>query len=150
MNGLQEVHFLIVRRHLVIFAFLAPLRPPHCSASFRLFGDLLGYSIFYWSPTLSWMLRTSLLGAFLAIRRTPRCPASSWLLGPPWLLCVILATQCPSALPYSYLAIFSVCPSPLACRCSPWPSWSWSLPALVAARWHPSGWHVLGTYLIVW
>ena len=53
-----------------LYAPLAPLRPPHCSASFRLFGDLSGYPTFSWSPARAWMLKASLLGALPPIWRT--------------------------------------------------------------------------------
>ena len=61
----------------------------------RPFDDLLGYPTFSWLPALSlmFMFSTSLLDTLPSIRRTPHCPASSWLLGSPCLLCAILATR---------------------------------------------------------
>ena len=89
--------FLLARRSLVDSARLVPLCPPHCSAPFRWFGDLHGYPTSFWSPALSWMLSTSLPDALPPIRRTPRCPVSSWSLGPPCLLWITMATRFSSA-----------------------------------------------------
>ena len=69
---------------------------------------------------------------------SPDYSVPSWLLGALlWLLGALLVHR-----------RFPVCSSPLAIRYPQWPSWS--LLALLAARPHPSGWHLLGIYLIVW
>ena len=87
-----------------LYAPLAPLRSPHCSASFRLFGDLSGYPAFSWSPARAWMLNASMpfhpFGVLLAARH----PRGHSALPGYFAVCAILATRSPSA-PPSHSAI---------------------------------------------
>ena len=84
-------------------------------------------------------LAYSSLPGILVITRPSLAFAPSWLLGAPLGLLGALSVTRRFPVHRS---------SPLACWYPQRPSWS--LLALLAVRQHISGWHLVGTYLIVW